>query len=111
MGERTSHEPGTFSWAELATNDPDAAKGFYTSLFGWAIEDMPAGEGQVYSMARLNDKYVAGMSTEGAGDGIPPHWNNYVTVESADDAAYARGNSARPSCWSRSTCWRPGGWR
>ena len=25
MGERTSYAPGTFSWAELATSDQDAA--------------------------------------------------------------------------------------
>ena len=44
MGERTSHAPGTFSWADLATTDPDAAKTFYAGLFGWEFEDMPAGD-------------------------------------------------------------------
>ena len=35
MGERTSYAPGTFSWTELVTSDADAAKAFYTELFGW----------------------------------------------------------------------------
>ena len=35
MTEVTRHEPGSFSWAELATTDPKGAKDFYTALFGW----------------------------------------------------------------------------
>src|ERR687891_303841 len=57
MGERTSYPPGTFSWADLATSDPDDAKRFYTGLFGWDFE------------------------------GMPTFWGSYVTVESADSMA------------------------
>jgi predicted enzyme related to lactoylglutathione lyase len=84
MGERTSYPPGTFSWAELATGDADAAKAFYTTLFGWDYEDNPAGEGQIYSMVVRDGHYVAALFS--ATD-QPPHWNCYVTVESADDTA------------------------
>ena len=53
MGERTSYTPGTFSWAELVTSDADAAKSFYSQLFGWEYEDNPTGpDGPVYSMAQ-----------------------------------------------------------
>jgi len=31
---------GQFNWCELMTNDVDAAKKFYTKLFGWKTEDM-----------------------------------------------------------------------
>ena len=82
MGERTSHPPGTFSWAELVTSDADAAKGFYTQLFGWEYEDNPA-NGQIYSMAVRDGHYVAALFQ---GD-QPPHWNSYVTVASADATA------------------------
>ncbi len=41
MGERSECAPGTFSWTDLATTDQDAAKAFYTGLFGWEAEDMP----------------------------------------------------------------------
>ena len=83
MGERTSHPPGTFSWAELATSDAEAAKGFYTELFGWDYEDNPAGdEGQIYSMARCDGHYVGALFTDPS---QPPHWNCYVTVASADE--------------------------
>jgi uncharacterized protein len=33
MGERTDYAPGTFSWADLATTDPAAAKAFYAGEF------------------------------------------------------------------------------
>src|SRR5262245_27148514 len=83
MGERTSYAPGTFSWVDLSTNDQDGAKAFYTTLFGWDYEDNPVGEGMVYSMARVRGHNVAAIYT---GDG-PPHWNCYVTVQSADATA------------------------
>ena len=82
MGERTSYPPGTFSWAELVTSDADAAKGFYTQLFGWEYEDNPA-NGQIYSMAVRDGHHVAALFQ---GD-QPPHWNCYVTVESAAGTA------------------------
>jgi predicted enzyme related to lactoylglutathione lyase len=83
MGERTSYAPGTFSWAELATSDADAAKAFYTSVLGWEYEDSDVGDGQVYTMARRDGKNVGALFRSEQ----PPHWNCYVTVTSADEAA------------------------
>lgn len=83
MGERTSYPPGTFSWAELVTSDADAAKAFYTALLGWEYDDQAAGGDQVYSMATRDGKHVAALYAD---DAQPPHWNNYVTVESVDDS-------------------------
>jgi uncharacterized protein len=94
MGERTQYEPGTFCWIDLATSDQDAAKAFYSGLFGWEADDMPVGDGIVYSMMRLEGRDVAAISTlmaDQVEQGIPPHWNNYVAVESADDAAREAG--------------------
>ena len=88
MGQRTSHKPGTFSWTDLATNDAAGAKSFYSSLFGWEYQDAPIPEGGVYSMALRDGSEVAALSET---QDQPPHWNCYVTVESADDAtAHAR---------------------
>src|SRR4051812_46574385 len=94
MGERTGYEPGTFCWVALSTTDPEAAKTFYSGLFGWEIEDMPAGDGMVYSMARLNGSAAAAIAAQPpqqAEAGVPPAWNNYVSVESADAAAEKAG--------------------
>ena len=83
MAERTSYPPGTFSWAELATSDADAAKAFYTQLFAWEYDDTPIGDGQVYTMATRDGGTVAALFASDQ----PPHWNCYVTVASADDTA------------------------
>src|SRR5918999_6528093 len=88
MGERTSHAPGTFSWTDLATSDPEGAKRFYTALFGWEFEDQPIPEeagGGVYTMLRKDGKDVAALSK--AREGMPTFWGSYVTVESADATA------------------------
>jgi predicted enzyme related to lactoylglutathione lyase len=90
MGERTQYAPGTFSWTDLTTTDQEAAKTFYTGLFGWEIEDLPVGETVYYSMARVDGKRVAAISPQPQmlrDAGAPPTWNSYVTVESADATA------------------------
>jgi predicted enzyme related to lactoylglutathione lyase len=89
MGERTSYTPGTFSWAELATSDTEGAKAFYNALLGWEYDDNPIGDGMVYSMARRDGKNVAALFDSEQ----PPHWNCYVTVASADDAAARAGKA------------------
>jgi predicted enzyme related to lactoylglutathione lyase len=53
MGERTQHAPGTFSWVDLSTTDPAAAKAFHSALFGWEVDDRPIGDGVFYSMFAL----------------------------------------------------------
>jgi predicted enzyme related to lactoylglutathione lyase len=77
MGTREKYEPGTFSWAELATTDGDAAKAFYGKLFGWDYDEEEApGGGGVYSMAKVEGRYVGAIFQA---DG-PPRWNSYITV-------------------------------
>jgi predicted enzyme related to lactoylglutathione lyase len=93
MGERAQYAPGTFSWADLATTDPDAAKVFYAGLFGWQAEDMPV-PGGYYSMQRIDGKDVAAIAGQPPAQrdaGAPPAWQSYVTVASADAAAERAG--------------------
>ncbi len=88
MAERTKYTPGTFSWVDLTTTDQDAAKRFYGGLFGWEFEDSPIGEGVVYSMASLAGRPVGAISPQPEQQrdaGVPPLWNSYVTVPSADE--------------------------
>ncbi|MGI8802888.1 MAG: VOC family protein [Solirubrobacteraceae bacterium] len=90
MAERDSHPPGTFSWADLSTTDPEAAKAFYGGLFGWVAEDMPVGDGAVYSMMRKDGRDAAAIAPQPSQQreaGVPPMRNSYVTVESADATA------------------------
>ncbi len=39
---------GAFSWFELMTDDANAAKEFYTKLFGWDWEQYSEREGDPY---------------------------------------------------------------
>jgi len=90
MGERTKYSPGTFSWTDLTTTDQGAAKQFYSQLFGWDAIDNPVGEDMVYSMMQIGGKDVAAISPQPQQQrdaGVPPVWNSYITVESADAAA------------------------
>lgn len=90
MQESVEYKPGTFCWVELATTDGEAAKKFYTQLFGWDFTDNPIGPGLVYTMLKLNGKDVGALYTmppEMTEKGIPPNWLSYVSVDSADESA------------------------
>jgi predicted enzyme related to lactoylglutathione lyase len=78
------YEPGMFCWIELATNDAAAAKSFYTSVFGWKINDIPIPDGSVYTMLQV-DGHDLGALYENKEH--PPAWNSYVNVSSADESA------------------------
>jgi predicted enzyme related to lactoylglutathione lyase len=89
MGERTKYAPGAFSWTDLSTTDQDGAKEFYTQLFGWEVDDRPVGDGVVYSVVLLDGKEVAAIGSQPEQQreaGVPPLWNSYITVRSADEA-------------------------
>jgi uncharacterized protein len=90
MAEFSSHAPGTFSWVELATTDREAGVAFYRALFGWDVRDAPIGPNEIYSMFQLRGQEVAAAYSMMADErrmGVPPHWNLYVAVASADDSA------------------------
>ena len=88
------HRPGSFCWIELATTDQDAAKRFYGSLFGWAVNEFPMGPGELYTIFRLQGCDAAAAYTlrpDQRSQGVPPHWMIYIAVDSADSAARRAG--------------------
>jgi hypothetical protein len=90
MAEMNSYVPGTFCWIDLTTSDAAGAQKFYGELLGWSIVDIPVGPDMVYSMGQIEGKDVAGLSQQGdeeRSQGIPPHWNSYVSVASAEETA------------------------
>jgi hypothetical protein len=92
MAKRTEYAPGTFSWVDLATRDGDAAKRFYGPLLGWEFEDNEIPEeagGGTYTMCKVGDGVAAAIAP--TTQDVPPHWNSYVTVAGADDAAAKAG--------------------
>ena len=84
MVRHTAYEPGTPSWADVTSPDPEAARAFYGELFGWTGEPSPLPEAMGYTVLMLGDAAVAGLApTFGE---MPPLWNTYVTVADVDEA-------------------------
>lgn len=88
MPEITKYKPGMFSWVDMGTPDVEGAKKFYAGIFGWAAQDMPAGDDMTYTMFTLQRCNVAAIYGQREDQkGVPPMWLEYFTVESADKAA------------------------
>ncbi|BBL74355.1 VOC family protein [Methylomagnum ishizawai] len=87
MNANPPYAPGHFSWADLATPDPAAAKAFYAGLFGWAFVDIPTGEDSHYTMCLLDGKRVCALFRLCKDQPDAGYWKPYVNVESADASA------------------------
>ena len=90
MATLTEHKPGDFCWMELGTPDQPASKIFYGSLLGWTSQDSPIGPTEAYTMFELEGRPTGGGYRVGPGShmpGVPPHWDIYIAVASADAIA------------------------
>jgi predicted enzyme related to lactoylglutathione lyase len=87
-GAAIVNEPGALAWTELNTRDPEAAKAFYGSVFGWEFEDEEFEEMGTYTTVRLGGEAIAGMFdiTGRAPDEVPANWLAYFAVEDAEAA-------------------------
>jgi len=71
----------SFVHVELHTNDLTRARDFYTSLFGWDLQDVPMpASGGTYTMINVGGGTGGGMMLNAA-PGTPSHWMAYVGVE------------------------------
>ncbi|MGE5155405.1 MAG: VOC family protein [Bdellovibrio bacteriovorus] len=87
MAEMTSYLPGTFCWVDLAAPDPEAAKAFYGSVFGWTAEDPYADAGVPYTMLSYEGRQACGLYPPSPEQGPMPYWSSYVSVTDVDAAA------------------------
>jgi predicted enzyme related to lactoylglutathione lyase len=76
---------GAFSWSELITTDVNAAKAFYTRLFGWETTEMSM-PGMTYTIVKAGGKEIGGIMAVPQ-TGMPPMWGTYVTVDDVDKIA------------------------
>ncbi|HEX8067957.1 MAG TPA: VOC family protein [Thermoleophilaceae bacterium] len=59
-------------------------------MFRWDFDDVPVGDGGTYTMLRVGGAEVGALMAQQEQEraqGVPPHWNNYVTVEDVDASA------------------------
>ncbi len=80
------YAPGTPSWVDLASPDPDASAAFYCALMGWSATDPGPAESGGYRMFQQDGKSVAGLMRL-MQEGQPTAWSTYVSVLDADDTA------------------------
>ena len=81
------YAPGTPSWVELSSSDPDAAAAFYREVMGWqATEPGPVEETGGYRMFQQDGKNIGGLMGH-MQEGQPTVWSTYVSVADADDTA------------------------
>ena len=84
MGFVTTYPNGTFCWIDLGTTDTDGAKAFYAEVFGWDLEDVPAGDGGTYTLCRLQGRDVAGIHRHTVEEGVG--WSSSISVDDVDAA-------------------------
>lgn len=73
---------GMPSWIDLTTTDLDAARGFYSQLFGWTAQVAPEPEARGYTLFLKDGQQVAGAAPVMA-PGWPPSWTMSVATDDA----------------------------
>ncbi len=87
MAEHENHAHGSFCWNELGTRNLEAAKSFYTQLFGWELKESNFG-GMVYNEIMVGGKPSGGLYQMGPEYGdMPSHWMPYVAVDDVEAIA------------------------
>ncbi len=79
----TDAEVANLGWSELHTTDKEAAKAFYTQLFGWNAKEDPSGH---YTEFQVGDRSIGGMMAipDAERSHVPPHWLVYALVGDCD---------------------------
>jgi uncharacterized protein len=82
------NEPGAFTWNELNTRDPEAAKSFYAAVFGWEVATHEMGDMGTYVEWKQGEDPMGGMMDMGdrVPEQVPPHWLTYFAVKDTDAA-------------------------
>jgi predicted enzyme related to lactoylglutathione lyase len=97
FGAGVVNEPGGLSWEDLRSHDPDAARGFYNSVFGYRYEHlaMAGPEYTTFSLAG-EDAPRGGIGGMFGAEDKPSHWVSYFGVadRAAAVAAAERGGAA-----------------
>jgi predicted enzyme related to lactoylglutathione lyase len=86
-GAEVIGQPNSYAWAELNSRLFDAAKGFYSKVFGWTQKVSPMGEGQGdYTEFQLDGQSIAGgmdMNPMVPAE-VPSYWMVYFGSDDVD---------------------------
>jgi uncharacterized protein len=90
-GAQLVNEPGCWTWNNLLTRDVDGAMDFYGRVFGWTATQPEGAPDFIWNWHIDGQRWPEGlaglmrMGTDMPPD-VPPHWQVYLMVESADAA-------------------------
>ena len=78
-------QPGKFVWHNLITPDPEAARAFYSGLFGWELEVLEEGK---YTELSYQGRPLGGIVDAGRAEGSPKSavWLSGLSVPDVDEA-------------------------
>jgi uncharacterized protein len=98
IGAGVVNEAGGLCWEDLRSSDPDAARAFYTRVFGFTTESLEmAGPDYTTFSGHAGEAPFGGMGGMfGAPEGTPSHWLVYfgvVDVAAAVEAARTAGGT------------------
>ncbi len=95
VGAGVVNEPGGLTWEDLRSSDPDAARAFYTAVFGYHSEAVPmAGpDYATFALAEVAQTPLGGIGGMMGIPGMPSHWLVYFGVADAGSAAAAAGDA------------------
>ncbi len=78
IGAEIVNVPNTFVWNELATPDVESSVAFYSTMFGWQVEEHDGGG--IFTDGA--GKTLCGVHP--AGEGEPPFWTIWFAVHDCD---------------------------
>ena len=110
FGAGVVNEPGGIIWEDLRSPDPDAARAFYSAVFGYRMDALPAAGPDYTTFALAGEDASRGGigGLQDGGEGGPGYWLVYFGVPDTDAAVAAaeRGGGsvvspAFPTPWGR----------
>jgi predicted enzyme related to lactoylglutathione lyase len=86
-GFQLANATGAVTWNEGMSRNFDAAKEFYTKVFGYEVDDMSA-QGFSYATIAVGGNVVGGIGAmpEEIPAAVPAHWATYFAVPDTDAA-------------------------
>jgi hypothetical protein len=83
FGAELTNDPGSLTWAELQTKDPETAGSFYCELFGWESETQDVG-GAIYTSFKAGEGYMGGCVEMPEYEAAAPEWLVYLETDDVD---------------------------
>jgi len=90
--------PGKFVWFDLLSENPAAARSFYSEVFGWRFDAFGADGDDAYYLIRNGDVVIGGLARLDGDDADVPQslWLPTLSVEDVDAAAaLAKGSGGQ----------------